>query len=643
MGRDVEPRSVRMKFFSHTLVKVVCLFALLRYAGTGVLFAEEGAAHEVRVDFSGEGMEMENFWRGTGFTPASKLFREDMRLSLDFMAAIPYGGIRYVRPHWLLNLVRVEDPGGEAPRYDFGRLYEALDILVEREFKPIFEIMGYPAIVGETPQGTRKQGARRWIPDFEDEGAVREWYRFLRTLVRGLEARYGEEELKSWYFECTNEPDGSDHFWDQGIPALLNYWDASSEGVRAVNPDYRFGGPGNAHLLSRTFKQVLAHCEAGTNAITGKKGAKLDFISVHNKALPYDMVENERRVRDYVNRRHPEFAELPFWNNEADPTWGWRERFWWRPTAWYAAFLVQSVDAHSRLLIGRDQVPYGLLINDHGFLGDWYQRSLLARFAEGKDSAGFWLVKKPVFHGMSLLAFAEGRRFAVEGFASDTPGVVLMPLRRDSGEIVLFAANAPDFGNPREAGEDGRFPTSEQRGVHDAAGASLRVELEGMGFSNPRYSRVRIDAGHANPHGRWVEMGRPERLTRETRAELVEVGEPVVLARRENLAKRELHLDMPPSSVSLIVISEGEGKADPIRPAIRKVTSYTAPGGRRQDFVRWRRETDSVVVYQLYVSINGGPYTRATRAPVFELGTVFVWPEGVEVETVEYRVEGVPL
>ena len=607
------------------------------FLGMPLMLRAQPDTLRLAVDFSGEGKTLQNYWRGSGFTPGSQLLNKDMQMTLDYLASIPHDGIRYLRPHWLLNMVQVKDPYGANPDYDFSRLYHALDEMVLRGLRPIFEIMGYPRLDGEHPRATRRQGALRWVPDFQQEEDIRRWYVFIQELIRGLEERYGSDEIAGWYFECTNEPDGDEQFWDQGIAALLNYWDATSEAIRSVNPDYVFGGPGNARHLSDTFKAVLAHCESGTNAITGETGAVLDFISVHSKALPYEMIRRERQAFDYIRESHPQFAQLPFWNNEADPTWGWGKPLWWRPTPWYAAFVVQSVDAHNRLLIDRAPINYGLLVNDHNFLGGWYERTLCARRARQDDPDCFWLVPKPVFHGMNLLAYAEGRRYAVEGYATGADPVVLMAVRRDNGQIILLAANMPDFGNPRQQAEDGPEVVAQQRARHDAAGAQLEIMLSGMGFSEPHYTHVRIDEAHGNAYQAWNALGRPDTLERDAYDALIEQGTPVVVDSRVKLEAQRLSLAMPPSAVSLIVISEGAVSGGLPAPDVLRVTPYCGYDGSRKDFVRWQQVSDGVAAYHLLVSHDGEAYRQVTQAPVFALGYVYVWPQGVDAVT--YRVE----
>ncbi|MFP4157325.1 MAG: GH39 family glycosyl hydrolase [Opitutales bacterium] len=597
---------------------------------------------EVQVDFSGESRELENYWRASGFTPGHQLYRKDMQMTLDYLAAVPNEGFQFLRPHWLLNLVEVEDPWGAHPHYDFEGLYGALDAMVKRGFKPVFEIMGFPKIVGEeVGRGTRRQGALRWVPDFEEEADYRRWYAFVQELLRGLEERYGREELETWFFESTNEPDGSDHFWDQGIPAFLNYWDATSEAIRTVSSAYQFGGPGNAHLLSDTFKALLEHAANGTNAITGERGAVLDFISVHHKALPGRMIQMERQSLRYVQENFPEFAERPFWNDEADPTWGWRDAMWWRPSTWYAAFLVRAVDAHNQLLFDRETVNYGYLINDNNFLGDWYQRSLLARWPNPEEPDQFWLVPKPVFYGMTLLSFFEGRRFTAQGVDPEQDDLSVLAVERPSGERVILVAHGPEFGDPRKQALKGEESAREQRQHHDAQEVEVELKLSGLNLKNPVFSHIRLDGQQGNAYAAWERRGRPEALDAALYGDLLAEAEPVLLERRRKTGDLRWELNFSGSGLSLLVVSEASGGAAKSSSDEVSVTAYRSFEGGRIDFVRWPQETPQMQVYHVLVSHDGGPYEAVTESPVLNLGFAYPWPDGVR--EVRYQVVSAPL
>ena len=74
---------------------------------------------------------------------------------------------------------------------------------------------------------------------------------------------------------------------------FLNYYDACSEGLEAAHSSLVLGGPGDAcwpdpssgkQTKSRLlFDALLNHTIHGRNYFTGKKGVRLDFISLHEK------------------------------------------------------------------------------------------------------------------------------------------------------------------------------------------------------------------------------------------------------------------------------------------------------------------------------------------------------------------------
>ncbi|MBE0695652.1 MAG: glycosyl hydrolase, partial [Anaerolineaceae bacterium] len=105
------------------------------------------------------------FWNSTGFTPATLLLTEDMRQQVLFWSAIPRGGLRFARVHYLLELVDVSFIGENAAQYNWSHLDQGVDLLVQNGMAPIFEIMG-------NPNGQ--------FSDFNDDLQLRRW----RNLVR---------------------------------------------------------------------------------------------------------------------------------------------------------------------------------------------------------------------------------------------------------------------------------------------------------------------------------------------------------------------------------------------------------------------------------------------------------------------------
>ena len=102
------------------------------------------------------------------------------------------------------------------------------------------------------------------------------------------------------------------------------------------------------------FRRFLAHCDEGLNALTGERGVRLDFISVHEKGSreheedftprTLGIIEREREAVDYIRERHPRFAGLPFINNEGDPEIGWLVPHTYRALPYYAALIAKMAD-----------------------------------------------------------------------------------------------------------------------------------------------------------------------------------------------------------------------------------------------------------------------------------------------------------
>jgi len=591
------------------------------------------------VDFSAEPVVYNNYWNSTGFTPGALIFRNDMLQTLDEIASVPNKGVKYVRPHWLLNLVGSKHIGTPNPEFNYEKLDMVLDELVSRELKPIFEIMGYPSLTWEVTDNENEKAlkgikSKQWVPDFNNISDAKQWHQFIIGLTEHLEERYGEEELKTWYFECFNEPNVVKYFWMQGIPALLNYWDASSEAIKEVNSEYKVGGPGTAGSISDSFNSFIAHCDTGMNIITNKRGAPLDFISVHIKQRPYQMIDGENESVNYIRQFHPKFKDLPFWNDEADPMAGWGRRYWWRADAWYGAFIVHSVDAHNRLSIDSMGITFDILSNDNGFLGDWYKRTHFARMTNPENSDHYWLIKQPSFTVMSLLAHCTGERYEVAGYQSTRENTLLIPAKNPDGTVVLLLANKPEFGSVQNNGNVLQHPVVEQRRRIMNQGSIVNVAIKNLTIENPHYTIIRVDNLHGNAYSEWNNLGQPDPVSLEQYSLIASNQNPVITHSSKWPADGKLSIQMPPSSVAMIVVSSDESTKTQCE--IISINEYAGYNGERTNYIRWK-QAEGVTVYNVYASVNGGALSRINPQELFDCGFLYVLPK--DAEKIDYVVE----
>ena len=79
--------------------------------------------------------------------------------------------------------------------YNFTHLDAFLDLLMENQLLPGFELMGSPS---------------GYFTDFDDKQQVFEWKDLVSLLARRYIGRYGLTHVSKWNFETWNEPDHHD-------------------------------------------------------------------------------------------------------------------------------------------------------------------------------------------------------------------------------------------------------------------------------------------------------------------------------------------------------------------------------------------------------------------------------------------------
>ncbi len=565
----------------------------------------------VSVDCSAEIGACDHFWRGTGFTPATLLLEAPMRQTIAHVGAIPHGGIRHVRIHYLLDLVDAQGLGTPAVSYDFSRLDTALDLLVDNGLCPFFELMGNVA---------------GFFDDYKNPVQATAWRDLIAALASHLCERYGQQEVESWYFETWNEPDLP--WWRQDLEAFCIYYDACSEGLRAVSPAIRFGGPGICETLHPLFTGLIAHCDTGTNHFTGETGVRIDFISAHEKGGKWSneavspnttaMLERTLRTIAWIREHHPRLGDVPFFNDEADPLIGWKQRHSWRGWPYYAATVCRWIDLHIRVLREEHGVPFGFLSNDNGFIGDWGQRSQLCCFARKEEYAEgrFELVKKPVLNVMTMLALLGDRRLKAQ--VTDAEHVGCLATRRGEQVAVLIYHSRDK--------------------VWTSGSAALEVSLAGLDGSCYRLTHYRIDDRHSNPFRVWEEANYPDFPHKDPAsanypdtpdmglfarlrdaAELTSDGEPYDVHPRAGKLELAFELELHAVSLLLLTPDPGVGPAAPTRLRAELYPGLTSGQGV---MLRWDGAGErSLRSYELqFAPAAGGAFTRINRPDLLACG-----------------------
>ncbi|XP_013389365.1 alpha-L-iduronidase [Lingula anatina] len=476
------------------------------------------STYKVKIDEGKIIANLSHFWESTGFCPpaphqdaAAFDLGTDMLHNLAYIAAVPNGGIKQVRVHWLLDLVKVQGVEGRFPVYNFSHLDQFIEMLIQLDLQPGFEIMGNPG---------------NFFTDFENNTQIYAWRDMVAAIAKRYVDYYGEESVSKWKFETWNEPDLHDFdnltFTMQGY---LNYYDACSEGLKAASPELKLGAPGGVcrepesryKLCWGLFKHVVS----GTNYFTGERGVRLDFISFHKKGgkrkqhmgKSQTIMESELDLIQKIHTRTPKLKHIPIINDEADPMTGWSEPEQWRADATYGAVVAKVIAEHQNLILSKknNSINYQLLSNDNGFL-NYYpnyftQRTLLARFqVNNTQPPHTQFIRKPGYSVMGMLALLGEHQVQAQVTCNG------LPLTDFSRLGVLASIHIPY----EDLGPDSWQFSALVYNSNDTSNATgfdlLEIhfgDLKPPSSTDLMWVQYILDNSHGNPSSIWEKQGKP--------------------------------------------------------------------------------------------------------------------------------------
>lgn len=230
---------------------------------------QSGSSTEtVTIDENGAWRPFPHFWEemfGSGRAVLS--LREAYRRDLQTVKQAT--GFTYVRFHAILddeNGVYDEDAQGH-PIYNFSYVDQIYDGLLENGVKPFVELSFMPKKLA-----ANLQPHPFWYKPLPSPPKdSKKWAELVEAFVHHLEDRYGNAEVRSWYFEVWNEPNID--FWD-GVPkqsTYFDFYDVTAKAVKGVDQQLRVGGPATAQAA--WVDAFIAHCVKG--------GIPFDFVSSH--------------------------------------------------------------------------------------------------------------------------------------------------------------------------------------------------------------------------------------------------------------------------------------------------------------------------------------------------------------------------
>ena len=198
-------------------------------------------------------------------------------------------GFRYIRFHGLLTDdmgVYQEDKNGN-PIYNWQYIDELFDFLQSIKIKPFVELGFMPNALA-----SGNKTVFWWKGNITPPKDYQKWNALIKNLLLHWNQRYGENEVKTWYFEVWNEPNLKDLFFSGDQKDYFKLYQETAKTIKSVSKDFKVGGPataGNAWIA-----EMISFC------VLNK--APIDFISTHTYGVKQGFLDQTGDVGTIVSQ-----------------------------------------------------------------------------------------------------------------------------------------------------------------------------------------------------------------------------------------------------------------------------------------------------------------------------------------------------
>ncbi len=428
------------------------------------------------------------------------------------------GTFRYFRAHNLYsngkppygegcNIYHEDEQGNLALNWAIADT--VFDTILDCGMKPIVEFGFMPDKLASLPDYRQRWGKGN-ISAPRDE---RKWAELVYRTVLHFKERYGEEEIKQWYFEVWNEPDLS-LFWQQNpkhphmgdMEAYYRLYRITAAAAKKACPSIRVGGPVTAGGDVKEFLEAMLLDDEAN-------GAKppVDFISTHAYGLVGGSANDTRKdglvgkikwkarfAAEHDDARvRGAMENLPFLITETGMSG--RKVFFNNnrfAAAWAAKLIAGGFFIESAL--GGAYKPAEFVY--------WSGEQVTRYFEEQGGLASYLklneervIFKRPIYHAFEALGYLGDERIALKSgsqFGEFLHGVGT----KNGAESVTLALYHLDEYKSLETPIDS---------------VNIDLSVESLPFENYEVEAFLVDETHSNPYGYWHNMQRPKRISQE--------------------------------------------------------------------------------------------------------------------------------
>ena len=436
--------------------------------------------------------------------------------------------------HDEMNIVTRRANGSLCFQWTF--LDQAFDNLLALGIRPFVELNAMPLALA-----SGKETIFQWQLNVTPPRDFNEWRLLVETFVRHCITRWGEREVRQWYFEVWNEPNLAG-FWSGTREQYFELYRQSALAVKAVDPALRIGGPATAQ--ARWIPELIEYCT--------QNQVPLDFVSTHSYQQDERCFYPDRNdsphapgeyLLDHFKKVHAEVAASPRpeleihwteWNSLSaypDGTVSWTQST--STDELYAgSFVLRHCTRADALCTSMSWWIVSDVFGEHGISPLPFSNAYGLLTVHG--------IPKPTYHAFKWLARMGGPRHTVAGLPNDPQHGVLAT--REAGgtlRILLW------FHPPRETPEGEWADT-------------LELNLDAPAL----LTSAHLQAGHGSAFETWNAWGAPPNLTPSQRETLEALSTPRCAGEQLQAGTHTLPFRLAPYEVLFLEYAPIEAPAE---------------------------------------------------------------------------------
>lgn len=449
----------------------------------------QDSARKVRLDLSRAGKPLDRFFDlSVGSDYPGTLMRPANQAQLK--TAVDELGFRYIRFHAIfhdvLGTVKLVDGN---PVYDWSGIDRLYDQLLAKGIKPFVELSFTPEALKTSDQTIFYWKGNTSHPRLDL------WGPLIGAFARHLVARYGADEVRSWFFEVWNEPNLPMFWQDADQQAYFDMYAVTARALKAVDPGLRVGGPATAGAA--WVPQFLAFAKSS--------GAPVDFVTTHTYGVNGGFLDEEGKADTKLDpspgaisadvlrvRRQIEdssFAGLPLYFTEWSASYTPRDLV--HDSYISAPYILSKLKAVKGAVQGMSYWVYSDLFEENGpppapFHGGF---GLMTR--DG--------IRKAAWFAYKYLHALQGRELPCDD------AQVWASAQGNSLAAIVW-----DFQQPVQALSDRPFY---RRLIPNRDSAPVKLTMAGLTPGDYRLTVRRTGYKLNDPYSAYIEMGAPETLS----------------------------------------------------------------------------------------------------------------------------------